>query len=423
MFDYTLRSCFVEREHASTDAIGDNTVEENLNTGELKVISDEDVDIHNLCILMLSTFDPILTTKDTTVSHEAKTYNGVFSALGLYATNITDSKSLGVKLSQLDTWGKSEGIIALWMYPKSLVQLADGESWEDGTLTHKVSGATSLFKDVTRNTKTSDSYTPKNNKLLTYPFNFIYVTNNMGGAGVFRYERFGDPSTCNFKIMGALTPEGCVKMYPLNYNGIQHNFEEGLTLSGYPTCAWNQDVYKLWLAQNQNQHNLTSLTSALTIAGGSASVVGGALTGNAAMVGAGVGMVSHGASTVASLNAQKKDMAIQPPQAKGQHSASVNVSASFQTFTVQKKSVSDEYARIIDDYFTMYGYQTNRVKVPARRVRENFTYTKTVNCHVTGNLCTEDLLKIQSIYDNGITFWVNGDSIGNYSLSNPCKAW
>lgn len=423
MFDYSLRSCFVEREHSSTDNIGDNTVEENLNTGDVKVIIDEDVDIHELCILMLSTFDPILTTKETTVSHESKTINGVYSALGLYATDVSQSQALGVKLSQLDTWGKSEGIIALWMYPKSLVQLAEGESWTDGSVTHKVLRADSISKAVARNSTLSGGYTPKNKKLMCYPYNFLYVTNNMGGAAALRYERFGDPSSCNFKLVGALSPEGSIKMYPLNYNGIQHNYEEGLTLSGYPSCAWSQDVYKLWLAQNQNQHNVAMLTSALTIAGGGATVVGGALTGNVAVMGAGVGMVSHGASSVASFLAQKQDKAIQPPQAKGQHSASVNVSATFQTFTIQKKSVTEEYARIIDDYFTMYGYQTNRVKVPARRVRENFTYTKTVNCHVTGNLCTEDLLKIQSIYDNGVTFWVNGDSIGNYTVSNLCKAW
>ena len=111
-------------------------------------------------------------------------------------------------------------------------------------------------------------------------------------------------------------------------------------------------------------------------------------------------------------------MEIQPPQARGNHSASVNVVNGFQTFTVEKKCVSKYYASIIDSYFDVCGYTTHAVKVPNRAVRENWTYTKTVDCHISGNLCTEDQQKIESIYNNGITFWRNGDNIGNYGLSN-----
>lgn len=419
MFDYSLRSCFVEREHSSTDGIGDNITEETLNVGDLRVIDSTDVSLSDLCVLVLATYNPITTNEDNTDTVLASRYNGIFGGLGIYAVNMSDWSAWGQKLKLLDDAGKTDGIVSMWMYPKSLVELAEGESWTDGAVTHKVSGATSIFKEIGINVKTSGGYTPKNKKLLTYPYNFLYVTNNSGGAAAFRYERFGDQSACNFKIVGALSPEGSAKLYPLNYNGVQHNFDEGLTLGGFPTCAWNEDVYKLWLAQNQNQQNLSLAMAGLTIAGGVGTMIA---SGGVGAVG-GAGAVLHGASTIASTLTQRQDKAVQPPQAKGSHSASVNICAGFQTFTIQRKSIGIEYARIIDDYFTMYGYQTNRVKVPSRRVRENFTYTKTVNCHVTGNLCTEDLLKIQSIYDNGVTFWVNGDSIGNYTVSNLCKAW
>ena len=49
---------------------------------------------------------------------------------------------------------------------------------------------------------------------------------------------------------------------------------------------------------------------------------------------------------------------------------------------------------------------------------ENWTYVKTVGCHIYGRFCSEDQNQIQRIYDNGITFWTNGDNIGNYSLNN-----
>lgn len=426
MFDYSLQPCFVEREHASSDAIGDNVTEETLNVGDLRVIDSTDVSLSEYCVLILSTVDLVAPGETYNNRWLASKYNNVFSGLGIFAVDATNTSFLNDmanKLQVMNNANASECIVAMWMYPKSLVQLADEESWSNASVCHYVKGATSIFKEVGRNTKTSGSYTPKNKKLLTYPYNFLYVTNNSGGAGVYRYERFGDPSACNFKIVGSLSPDGATKLYPMNYNGQQHNYEEGLTLSGFPSCAWNDDVYKLWLAQNQNQQNLSMLTAGLTIAGGVVATGASVVTGNVPTALGGIGAITHGATSIASTLAQRADKAVQPPQSKGQHSGSVNVAAGFQTFTIQRKSIGVEYARIIDDYFTMYGYQTNRVKVPARRVRENFTYTKTVNCHVTGNLCTEDLLKIQSIYDNGITFWVLGDSIGDYTKTNLPMNW
>ena len=416
MHDITLHKCFVQREHANTDHIGDNTVDESLDMGDLKVIDEVQVPLSDLCVLVLATYNPITTSAEHTDTILASRYNGVFGGLGVYAVNMADWEAWGTKLNLLDEYGKSDGIISMWMYPKALVTLAEGESWEDGHVTKVVKGAGEIFKNSARNTETSGGYVPRNKKLLTHPYNFLYVTNNSGAAAIFKYERFSDPTDCNFKIVGALSPEGTAKLYPINYNGLQHNFEEGVTLGGFPTCSWNQDVYKLWLAQNQNQQNLAIFTGALKIGVG---VVGGVATGGLGGVLASEGVTS-GVGEIASILAQRKDMSIQPEQAKGNHSASVNVVAGFQTFNIQRKSITNEYAKILDDYFDMYGYQTNRVKIPERNCRENWTYTKTIGCHVSGNICTDDLRKIESIFDNGITHWMNGDSIGNYGLSNLC---
>lgn len=414
MDDYTLHKCFVEREHANSDRVGDNTVDEGLEMGELKILDEVQVALSDLCVLVLATYNPISTSQEQTDTVLASRYNGIFGGLGVYAVNMKDWQAWGVKLKTLDDAGKSDGIISMWMYPKNLVTLAEGETWENDMVTKQVSSVAEIFKASGRNTLTSTGQEPRNKKLLAYPYNFLYVTNNSGSAAVFKYERFGDPTNCNFKVVGALSPEGTVKMYPLNYNGIQHNYEEGVTLGGFPTCAWNQDLYKLWLAQNQNQQNLALMGAGIKIVAGG---VGAVATGGLSSV-LSAGGVASGVSDIANILAQRADKEIQPPQAKGQHSGSVNVVAGFQTFNIQRKTITPEYVRILDEYFDMFGYQTNRVKVPERNCRENWVYTKTRGCHVSGNLCTEDLRKIESIYDNGVTHWMNGDSIGNYGLSN-----
>jgi hypothetical protein len=66
----------------------------------------------------------------------------------------------------------------------------------------------------------------------------------------------------------------------------------------------------------------------------------------------------------------------------------------------------------------MYGYAQHIRKVPNRAVRPHWTYTKTIGCCVKGSVPADDMASICAIYDKGITFWKNGDEVGNYNLPN-----
>ena len=66
----------------------------------------------------------------------------------------------------------------------------------------------------------------------------------------------------------------------------------------------------------------------------------------------------------------------------------------------------------------MFGYATNRVKVPNRNSRPHWNYVKTIGCVVVGSVPADDMNSICSIYNNGITFWKKGTEVGNYSLDN-----
>lgn len=414
-FDYTLLPSFVEREHVSNDAIGQHVIDEGLEKGEYKVIDEKEINLGDMCLLILTSIMTDFTSKDDVASYSlGKDYDGVFSGLGIEAVASSDFEAWGLKLKDLDTWGYSDSIVAMWMYPKKLVTLHESYTWDDDNVTKMVDSVDSFYESTSRNTKLSGAYVPKNNKLFTYPYNFLYVTNNGSNAGVFPYEKFGDTTDIRFRVVGSVSPCGSVNTYPLNFNGVQHNYEEGIAVSNFPSCAWNQDVYKLWLAQNQNQLNVAGGMAALKIAGG----VGMAVASGGMTMVAGGGMVASGLSDISQLLAQTSDKEVQPPQAKGNFSSSVAVANNFNCFVMKRKSIDHHHAQLIDDYFTMYGYRITRVKTPNVHVRKNWTYTKTVGCNITGNFCNEDLTKIQSIFDKGITFWCNGDSIGNYSLDN-----
>lgn len=410
LHEYTLHRCFVEREHSATDEAGENVLEEGLDLGELVTNNKNNLNMQELVLMILSTGYPI---GDDGVGGEVyNEYDGVFSGLSVYAVEQSNWATVGNDL--LKNAAFNEAVVCMWMYPKNLVSIT-GE-WGGDIVYEFVTGTTTMTDFSFERPSALDGYTPINKKLLTYPFNMMYISNNAGGASAFRYERFNNPAQCVLRVCGAISPEGGTKLFPVGYNHVTVNYDEGIMGANYPTCAWNQDVYKLWLAQNQNSQNLALLTGGIQILAGAGMSVGSAGLG---AIG-GAGLIASGASAIAGTLAQRADMDVQPPQAKGNFSASINVANEHQTFTVMNKSVDVYHAKMIDNYFSMYGYKTQLVKVPNRNVRQNWTYTKTVDCHVSGNICTEDLRKIQSIYDNGITFWKNGDSIGSYNLANNC---
>lgn len=420
LFDFDLLQCFVERQHTPTDVIGEHTLEEGLEVGDLVDGHGEDWnELKGLCILVLASFNPNYADTDKPVEALPYMYDGVFSGLKVWAVDSADWVLWGKQLDALQSAGFSDGILAMWMYPKNLVKLGGEDTWNNDILCKVVDGCSdaAAYKDLDGAPETLNGYTPKNKKLLCYPYNFLYVTNNTGSSAEFKYERFnGTPS---FEVKGSLSPEGVVKISPRRYNGytetalgslIPTNYDFGITLGGFPSCAWDSDVYKLWLAQNQNQHAIGMISGAATTAAGIATAFANPL--------AGAGMVAGGVYQIGSQLAQRKDMQTQPPQSRGSFSSNVNVTAGKQTFTFYRKSVSGERARVIDDYFTMYGYKLNRVQIPNIAARPAFTYVKTIGCHIISEMCNEDVTKIESIFDNGITFWKNGDKIADYSQNN-----
>lgn len=418
-FDVEMRPCFIERTHVSDDSIGANTQDEGLDTGELNsALITTTVDIKEMCILVLSTIILNGTSKETTINAYGNVYGNVFSGLCITAVEMTDWAEFSRQLDNLSEWGKIDGIVSMWMYPKALVKLGGESTWGDGILSKTVSGVKTLFVDVDKPANMAfESYTPRNKKMYCYPYNFMYATNNAGSSAVYHFERFtATDGPYVFSLHGALAPDAGVMMNAQGY--LPGTTADGLMMGAYPSCAWDSDTYKIWLAQNQNTHNLVNNQAQIKMVGGVVTTAGGLLTGNLGAAAGGAGMIYSGATDIANLLATKADRAIEPPQAKGNFSASINLANSLHQYSFYRKFCTAEYARRIDDYFTMYGYKVNRIDTPSRRRRRGFTYVKTIGAKAKGNLCTEDATKIETIYNNGITWWVNGDVIGNYTQNN-----
>lgn len=436
--DYQLQECFVEREHSVADAFGENTIDEGLDTGDLVPVDSSMVAMSDYCTLILSTVDLVNYYQGTQYRVMGGLHDNTFCGMGVYAISNAYHVKLQDLLYTMDGAGITDAIVNLWTYPKNLVNLEPNEVWEDdgdNFNPFKKVAATSGAMVVRGNRPETmaGGYVPVNAKLRQYPYSLLYMTNNMGSAAAYRYEYWHTDGEADgydyvFRVNGSVGADAAAKIYPTYYHNVADNyaFDDGVTISGFPTCAWNCDTFKLWLAQNQNQHSLMRSTAGLQVGAGAMVATAGALataTGFGSLVGAGtiatgMGMMASGLNSTLQLNAQIKDAAVQPAAARGSQSSNVNIAANRHCFQIIHKTVDPYHAKRLDDFFTMYGYKTCMVKKPNVDSRPHFNYVKTVASNVRGNICHADLAKINAVFDRGITFWKNGDEIGDYSVDN-----
>ena len=81
-------------------------------------------------------------------------------------------------------------------------------------------------------------------------------------------------------------------------------------------------------------------------------------------------------------------------------------------------SIKEQFARRIDNYFSMYGYATNELKVPNLNNRTNWNYVKLIGANILGDIPQSDLQAIKNIFNNGVTLWHNPSTFLDYSQNN-----
>ena len=429
-FDYQVQTSFIERMHVFDDDIGKHTIPEQLETGEY-VANDMNTSmpLRGYTFILSTTLDLNSRTDNEKFSPAVGgMYGGIYSGLKYY---VCSPSQINTILEEVAGEGQSDGIVSIFAAPSMYVmntEMPEGGKYHELKNDSTSSVIYHLWTDTNdisaehnpiKKPETINGYTPKNNKLFTFPYCYLLVSNNSGGAAVYHYEKFKNPSDdteCPFIIYGAITPGMSIRAIPQHYNGVAMNNEEGLNAGKYPICNWNTDVYTNWLTQNAVNIGISLGSSVFQIAGGLAMGVtpGGQLLG--------AGAVGSGALSIASTLGEVYSHSLQPPQAEGNlNSGDVTFSAGFNNFRAYQMTIKSEYARMIDDYFTMYGYKVNHVGKPVHWLRENFWYFKTIDVNIDGAIPMVDMQKIKDCWNNGITFWSNPANIGNYRVSNNIK--
>ena len=469
MFDYTLEQCFVVREHSVTDEIGDNLLPEPVNIGQYiydnkyNLVS-ENTDIRWLIVIVSTGEISNLLPKCV----EGGFLSGTYHQAKFYSTDI-DARNLGSTLRQLfdnlAIFNNTDIVIDFYLIPNAL------RSWgNDGTLESDYDDSldSAKLKTVTLPynmlPNVNPMYVAKNNKLYTYPYCYLSVCNNEGVEETYKYEFFEntiddhDHRVIKFHLYSDGSVEPIIGCIPKNYlrnsthvnNGVTTSYDlnNAITITKYPKCTWATNDYTAKLAQIGIWGTLALLTQGVTVGSGTIPGTsaleysfGGTNRGAITNFEQNKSLVPYTGSMMNSFNipgqaeatenvryrANKKDAAA--AGAIGQAAFSYhtttksgvgNLAYAIQDFgfIARRIMVAPQYAKVIDDYFSMYGYATNQLKIPNTHSRPHWNYVRTANCTIRGSIPADDANAICNIYDSGITFWKNGNEVGNYSLDN-----
>lgn len=393
-FDMILNQCFIERQIVakSLDKIGNYTYPEGLETGQY--INADDVSQTFVC----PTYDErdYVVVIASTFNEQGEFESGgmrdnIYSGVKYIVFDELNPKNVDEYLEDIVNGGLSDGIINCFMIPSTFI----GEEAQWKTL------------HIPKKYDNIDGYVPKNNKLFCYPYNFIYANNNRGSSTEYRYEFFRDDD-CQFYYTIMLDTEPVLCSYPAWYNNINQNFLEELTYNSFPKCPIAVDYFKAWLAQS----GAMRVAEAYDISDTGQTILAAIINAYSSQ-GANMGTLGGITSAVA----QTTRAYMQPPQLKTQGSNNLNAMQGNQEISYFRSCIRREYAKKIDDFFTMFGYKICELGTPDISSRKSWNYVKTQGCTVSGNIEVSLLNKLRAIFDNGVTIWHTND-IGNYGLNN-----
>ena len=427
----TFKPSYVLREHVNNDTFGLHTYPENIEYGDYIVNTRENIGTASTmddCYFVVAVTELIGSMYNRWGS-SSRVYNGLPQGTYLlamagdsYTEKYDNLKNL---VRSYDAAGKSNAIMTMYVVPDSIVSVnpvaitfpADAGGVEYSFSVHKLTPATSvktvMTKNIARNT-TIDGYTPKNNKCFCAPYNYLMISNNGGTNINYAWEDFSG-SNAGF-TMRAIVNEGCdVKLTPSNYKhtDLLGGYDYSISLQKFPSISWSSDFYLNWQAYNSKY---LEIKTGLSAARAGANMIGSMMTGN-------VGGMVGGALTMGEIAADAQHQItvaeMTPDTAKGNaNTGDFNFTVGKTVFTAYKMSCKAEYIKLVDQFFTMFGYQVNTMKVPNITGRRYWNYVKCGQVNITANIPQDDMNEIKRLFNTGITLWHDPSYYLDYSQNN-----
>lgn len=391
-YDTTVNPSYVEREHVNDDTIGANTVPENVVMGDpVNVASSNNYIPHKWYMYATQVFDRLA---DVTTWTEPGAAGNEVS--GYYKLNLTGREQAQQIVKLYTQKGMLESLISMF------------------ALTDSTSASSSANYTIARPTAFGD-YTPKNNKLLCYPYNYSTLV-LAGSETPYRYEWFTD-GVATFALKKPKYAGGSSYVFPVGYqkeSSATNAFalENSVPTGTYPTASFGANAFQNYLVQYGPQLAVGLIGQVVSVA-----TAGQNAKTPAQYYQAQAGAAINAGLAIADSIADLRTRSLNSQTVAGTQSVSQLAYDTQLIIRIVSKQILPEYAQIIDEYFTAFGYKVCRIKAPNITGRPSWNYVKTIGAQVSGNIPEYAETALKAMLNNGVTFWHTND-VGNYSLNN-----
>lgn len=426
MFDWSLMTSFIERQHSTTDTPGDNIIPEPVGGS-------------------------------TTIYQQAGSYDASPGRIHVYATQNPDGSGAGGSMVTNDVYSACSLVEAEPMGNAEVVGLFLNEYVKNGTASAVariqtvpfLPGVTSARAVYSPHPDNVDGYVPRNKKILSGVFIKGYLT-------AYGQETEFIPEFCNgdVEVRAAIEETtGSVYFYVSNYGAA--NSESNTGSLGFvvtiPESQWAYNQYKndynlhngsnaMFVERSKLNRTVRSINAGIGAIGSAAGIAGNivdlmnpiqaitdgfsdditGLAGNAQNLVNSASSLYENFSGIdeISQNLAAIDESYNAP-AVGQVAASNPFLAAGITRMKWGWKVPDaRFAERYDQFLDVYGYAQNAYSIPNLHAREAWTYVKVTELMLDGNCPDEDELRIKNAFRKGIFFWAYDHEYGNFSQSN-----
>lgn len=460
-FDVTWNQSFIEREHMDRWASGMtpiyNTVKEGLTLGEEYIITKsstihvvkpqyviaitQTVNLEGEETRFHSTLNGVPSTVCYGFSH-GSTFGYDSSTLGkspsvisiaklpldITDTSITTQYIKTVTYPKEDEWDSDRNTTPLpkvGVYPVDILQSYTAS---------RTLGSLSKFSgyQLPSSLGIGKPFNPQyESKLLTYPYSFGLLSDCQSNPMKVKHE-FLDGT--NFTVTGvcAVSHSPKSKVYiSSGYRGESQGKMDSVINEKDQQLPLTSDAYKNYIMNNSAQIKTSQGVNVVNTAKNTISgVVTGALAGSklggfwggvgGAIVGGATPLFSGYATHKQEL-AKQNDLQEIPDSVRNMgNNVSFDIIDGNNRIMYHYLSVDERTQTLLSNFWHLYGYACNEVKIPNLRSRYYYNFIKTVGCNITGNIAYEDLSRMKEIFDNGVTIWHNRQGVTplNYKFDN-----
>ena len=401
-FDVQIGHCYVEREHVADDTIGLHIVEEDLGTGEI---------VPQVVIPRYWEYKPAPTPdtrKDNEKGMELMLQTKP-TLLGQFCLNqqpfvYRDNQIVPQTVQKIEPISEADLNGDVMASSFSGAELGDGYMFPYEIMVANGQSITVNLDDVgikrPSDFKYSQSisqnedrrYTPKNNKLLTYPYTYLFVASSDGNKGTYRWENT-KVGAVHFDLNGCGWNTPSCSLMPNNYLVDARSRLNDIPINDFPKVS-------LGTYDSINANNLLA-TGLKMVAGNPVSA-----------------FMELGKSVVGlATDTTDKDFAT------AGNTTLIKMGRIGYVFYVM--CILGQNAEIIDNYFTRFGYKVNVIKIPELHSRKRWNYVKTKECEIHARdghgAPTDALQKIQDMFNAGVTLW-HVNSVGDFTGDNGIRS-